>query len=92
MNHIYALLDTVARDILGGLHIFRHDAAAVRWFCDLAANEKTAIAAHPTDYELVYIGEVRLDDETGIPALIPAEPRTVLTGSQWQAMTNRAER
>lgn len=79
MKTIYAIRDRIAHDLAGyfPLVVFRTDAQAVRYFGDSMAGEKSAIAAHPDDYELIECG--KLDDDgtiTGYP-----KPRVVITGS-----------
>jgi hypothetical protein len=79
MNKIFAIYDNLAETIIGGLHVFKHDAAAVRFFGDLLADPQTLLARHPADHELFCLGEVY---ESGV---INAEVRVVITGAAWLA-------
>lgn len=87
---IYAVRDTVADDIIGGLHLFRHDAAAVRMFTDAINDKGTRLNAHPEDHELIKIGFIdesgqyfgAADDEVGFNG-----PDLVITGKQYLQAT-----
>jgi len=79
---IYAIRDTLAETLLGGLHLFITDAQAIRFFGDLASDNQTAIARHPNDHELVKLGE--LDERTGVVQAF-VSPFVVITGAQWRA-------
>jgi len=79
---VYAIRDVLAESLLGGLHLFITDAQAIRFFGDIAGDNQTAIARHPSDHELIKLGE--LDESTGtIVAFV--SPHVVITGSQWLA-------
>lgn len=58
---IYAIRDTVADTIVGGLHVFKHDAVAVRFFMDIASDHQTMVARHLGDHEMVKVGELNED-------------------------------
>lgn len=85
---IYAILDTVANDLVGmfPLQIFKAPAAAVRYFSDAAANEKTQIGQHPEDFTLVCLGY--LTDNHTIEA--NQEPEIIITGKAWLAARPQA--
>lgn len=90
MKNIYAIRDNVAKTITVGLHLFPADAAAVRFFGDIASDPNTNIARHVGDYDLVRLGS--LDDEDCI--LIPDssdDAIVVITGSGWKAAQAPAE-
>jgi hypothetical protein len=72
---IYAVLDLVTMAIISGIHLFAHDAAAIRWFGD--ASSDPHIARHLDDYNLVYLGS--LTDASEDIGITP-EFRTVMTG------------
>lgn len=85
---IYAIVDTLAESIIGGLHMFKHDAAAVRFFSDVASQPDTIIAKHLNDHQLVCLGT--LDESTcQLTVTDITHPRVVLTGSAW--FLSRAE-
>lgn len=60
MKNIYAIRDRIANDLAGyyPLSVFRTDAQAVRYFADSLAQEKGALAMHPSDYELIRLGRI----------------------------------
>lgn len=76
---IYALLDLAAGHIVGVLQIFRHEAAAVRFFSDLANMEQSMVRQHPEDFNLIRLGFLTLDN-----TLAP-EYSVVITGRAWAA-------
>lgn len=76
---IYAVYDNVADDILGGLHIHRHEAAAIRFYGDIATLPDSLIGKHPQDFDLVQLGHINRHGR------IVGEFRIVLTGAQWAA-------
>lgn len=78
---IYAIFDVVAQMIIGGLQLHRHHAAAIRMFGDVASAKDTAIAQHPKDFNLIFLGQ--LNDDNTIMAIVP--PEVVISGSAWLA-------
>lgn len=93
MQGIYAIYDNKAEAIIGGLHLFRNDTAAIRFFGDMATAEKTVIQTHTEDFDLLCLGT--LDDINCIRSDDGENPirRPVLTGKQWlaaQETTNNA--
>lgn len=82
MKQIYALRDTLAGSIVGGLFLHPHDAPAIRFFGDVASDQQTMIARHINEHELIMLGT--LDEETG--DIAPEVPvRLVITGAAWKA-------
>lgn len=77
---IYAMYDMASDMIVGRLELHRHDAAAIRWFGDLASMRDSLIGLHPRDYQLLSVGSI--DEEQ----VIAPERRVVLEGHQWAAM------
>lgn len=79
MKHIYAIRDRVANDLVGyyPLVVMRTDSQAVRYFGDSLAQEKSALGAHPNDYELIRCGAI--DDDGTIQQL--HTPQIVITGA-----------
>lgn len=77
---IFAILDTVANDILGGVHIHRHEAAAIRFFTDVATMPDSIVGKHPRDFHLIQLGYLA-DDHTLIPG-----NKTIITGAAWLQM------
>lgn len=76
-KNIYAIVDTVADDIVGPTYLYGHDAPATRMFTDIAADKQTFISKHPSHYELVCLGHI---DEN---AKLVANFRVVITGAAW---------
>lgn len=76
---IYAILDTKAQAIIGFLMICRHEAQAIRNFCDVADDPQSMIHRHPQDYELVRLGWLTTDN------LIIAQFDLILAGNTYQA-------
>lgn len=66
MKNIYAIRDRVAKEYVGNqmylLFVFRTDQQAVRYFADAILDEKSALAKHPSDYELVKLGYIEEDN------------------------------
>lgn len=83
MSHkqIYAIRDNTARMIIGGLHLFAHEAAAVRFFGDVAGDPQTMVARHINDHELICCGV--LNEETGV--IEDDTAKLVITGAAWKA-------
>ncbi|WNK14108.1 MAG: nonstructural protein [Microvirus sp.] len=77
---IYAIKDTLADTIIGGLHLFKHDAAAIRFFGDVASEKNTIVNKHVSDHELVHLGS--LDETSGS---LVADHRVIMTGAAWLA-------
>lgn len=76
---IYGIYDKRA-DALISVNLFKHPAAAVRFYGDVASTPDTTVNKHPEDYDLVCICELD-DDHT---ALSPSQ-HMVLTGEAWKA-------
>lgn len=83
MEKIYAIYDTLAKAILGQLQLFRHDAAAIRFFNDVASQQNTIVGQHPNDFELISLGTL------GEGEFIFAQREVVITGAQWLAMQEK---
>lgn len=79
---IYAVIDTKADAIVGGLQLHRADAAAIRAFGDIASDPQTIIARHPEDFELRRLGFIDINNEIVTPS---TESDTIITGAQWKA-------
>lgn len=77
---IYAILDTAADMYIGGLHLHKHEASAVRMFNDIAMLPDTIIGKHPEDFELIQLGHLEDDNKMSVEHML------VLTGKQWQQL------
>lgn len=87
MRKIYAIIDTVAKDLAGQFPLvcFRTDEQAIRYFGDSLAASPEKLQPHAADFNLLYLGKV--DDEG---ALIPHEkPSVVITGAALIAAVDR---
>lgn len=76
---IYAILDTVAKQIQGGLYLYKHDASAIRFFSDVATMKDSIVGKHPQDFDLIRLGYLTHSNE------VETEYRMVLKGSAWVA-------
>lgn len=61
-RELYAIIDTVAKDISGQLIVVRNINEAIRWFGDLIMNPNTTVGAHPQDHKLVTLGTIAITD------------------------------
>lgn len=84
---IYAIRDSKAETIIGGVHLFAHQAAAVRFFGDIASDSQTMVARHINDHELLYLGQIA--EETGV--IVSVVPELVISGAAWKAAQNPEE-
>lgn len=84
-RNLYAIEDTVANDLIGGIHIHRHEAAAIRMFSDVAQLEGSMINRHPQDYQLIQLGH--LDEKNQLVE----NYKLVMTGLQWAAAQQQPE-
>lgn len=80
---LYAVYDTVAGELFGGIVQEPREAPAIRAFYDALGAQGSPLASHPDDYNLLELGE--LDTETGlILPVLGQSPITVATGRQWR--------
>lgn len=77
---IVAIIDRVTGDLAGPITLHAHDAAAIRFFGDVASMDGTQVKQHILDHDLVELGV--LDGDT---LCITPTNRTIVTGAQWQA-------
>lgn len=80
---IFAIRDSLASTIVGGVYLFPHPAAAVRFFGDVASDAQTSVARHISDHELIQLGT--LDLTTGEIIPISGGVQVVITGASWKA-------
>lgn len=67
---IYAIYDKVADMYIGGLLLHKHDAAAIRFFQDVAGLGDSLVGKHPEDFDLMLVGN--LDEENKVSGHKPA--------------------
>lgn len=89
MKYIYAIRDRIANELIGSsmyiLFAFRTDQQAVRYFADCILDEKSILAKHPNDYELIQLGWFA---ENEAQEYIEARaPKIIITGSALIAAT-----
>lgn len=85
---IYAIYDTKADTIVGGLHLHKHHPPAVRMFTDIAGSKDTMINRHPNDFSLIQLGTL-VDDDTGLT--IQPHFEVIITGAQWGAINQQPD-
>lgn len=78
MKRLYAILDIQSKMIIGGVHVFPQDAAAIRFFRDLVGDPQTMMGRHPNDHNLLMLAS--FDDEDG-SLLTDGCPSVVVSGS-----------
>lgn len=78
-NAIYAVLDVIAHQLVGGLYLHKHEAAAVRFFADVATMPDSLVGKHPQDFDLVRLGYITHDN------VLEPEHTVILKGSIWAA-------
>lgn len=83
---LVTIVDLAADMIIGGIHLFAHEAAAVRFFGDLVADPQTMIARHPKDHVLRLVGSI--DENTGV---ITPEMRDIVTGASIAEIQRQAQ-
>lgn len=76
---IYAVHDTVADIIVGGLQTHRAEASAIRTFGDAASMKGSVVQMHPGDFQLLRLGWIN-DDHS-----IEPDAAVVMTGATWLA-------
>lgn len=78
MPRVYAIIDSVTDQIVGGLQIHMNDAGAIRQLLDIARGD-TMLNKHPLDYDLFRLGELSKDHQ------IFANKEKIITGEQIEA-------
>nr|QJB20337.1 MAG: nonstructural protein [Microvirus sp.] len=82
MKKLYTIYDSASSMAIGGVHVFAHDAAAIRFFGDLVADPQTMMGRHPNDHELRCVAAF---DEEDCSLLTEGYPLTVATGAAIKA-------
>lgn len=88
MYTIYAIYDTIAQSLVGGLLLFKSAPPAIRYFADLASDPKTMIHRHVEHYDLIDLGTLTDDTELRLHG---REREIVITGKAWLAAQQNAE-
>lgn len=74
-KNLYAILDVVADDFLGGIMLDTHDAPVVRLFTEMAQRDGTKIKTHLKDFKLISLGTIESYE-------IVADYREIITGAK----------
>lgn len=83
---IYAVIDTLANDLVGPVQTHKAEAIAVRFFSDIAAMRNSLIGRHPQDHQLVRLGWLLIDETAdGNTPTIEPDYQVILTGANWAA-------
>lgn len=83
---IYAVYDRKAQSLVGGLFMYRHPAAAIRYFTDGLQQKDTVLSMHPEDFVLYRLGHL---NEDGLS--IEPDQELVLSGESWLASQEASE-
>ncbi|WNK12584.1 MAG: nonstructural protein [Microvirus sp.] len=82
IKNLYAVRDTVANNIVGGIIMEALDAPAIRAFYDALRAPGNLLSEHPADFVLVQLGNI--DTATGDLREQPVI--TIATGNGWLEM------
>lgn len=85
-QQLYQVYDNVAQRSMGPIIAAYAAAAAIRSFTDAMKDERTTLAQHPEDFDLLHLGEQ--DEHTG--TILGVTPTIVLAGSTWAVMNSGA--
>lgn len=77
---IYAIIDNKTDEIIGGLHIHKHHASAVRYFNDILSYKGSMPNMHPTDFDLWQLGTISELNE------LYHDKELVQSGSAWASL------
>lgn len=91
MKTVYAIRDRIAKELIGQsmylLFAFRTDQQAIRYFADAILDERSMLAKHPADYELVALGELH-ETEAGEILEGGGTHTTIITGDALIALAS----
>lgn len=95
MKFIYAVLDLVAKELVGlqmyTLFTFRTDEQAIRYFTDITNDPSSVLHKHVADYDLICVGVVDEKDPDNIALVAEEKPRVVISGAALVALQNRTD-
>lgn len=90
MKKLFAIFDRIAQEIVGrqmyAVMTFRTNEEAARYFADAINDETSVLHQHPSDYSLIFIGEI--SPSGNITAKHNAE--IVVTGDALIALQDKA--
>ena len=81
MKRLYVVYDDCAQTVISGVIVGIADARAIRSFHDALKTKDGLLAQHPTDFRLLFVGELDLEGGNIIPSL--GGSLTCATGAQW---------
>lgn len=77
---LYAVYDTVAETVLGGIQMAPTDGVAVRAFSDAIVSDEQ-LKQHPGDYCLLFLGDLDLHTGTLVERSgVPVEEKVIMSG------------
>lgn len=71
-KHVYSIRDRKIGELVNAV-LLKNAAEAERFFLLVCSDQRSPVAAHPKDYEILELGGI--DSETGV--IVPAHPRDV---------------
>lgn len=80
---LYAVIDSVTNQIIGGIQLHLNHASAIRAIRDIALGD-TIVQRHPLDFDLYHVGSLTRDNR-----ILPTFARLV-TGAQLKAIVDAA--
>lgn len=89
VKNVYAIWDKSAETIVGGVHLFPNDTAAIRFFGDIAIDSQTFVSRHIDDHDLLILG--KLDEEDAVLIPVDLGDKVVITGAAWKSSQTPAE-
>lgn len=76
---LYVIIDSKAEAVIGFPMLCKHEAQAVRNFCDVADDPKSMLNRHPEDYSLFRLGWLTTKNT------LVADHNLILSGSSYAA-------
>lgn len=87
---IYTVVDHVAREMVGGLQVHRHEATAMRSFVDAVLHPDSRLRLHPEDYSLSLIGYLIIQEtDNGLLITVENKQQQVITAATILAAQQR---
>jgi len=85
-KHIYAIRDRKIGELLNAV-LLKNAAEAERFYLLVCSDQRSPVAAHPKDYEILELGGI--DSETGV--IVPGHPKDVTPHSAVDAIIRTQE-
>lgn len=88
MKYVYAVYDTIAKDIVGPLLRYDRDEPAIRIFTDALADQREgSLGHHAADYQLLRL--CRIDEETPQIHIALEDVAAIMSGKLWLALQEK---